>query len=73
MDKNLSPSGLGLSYVIHKRYDNESYSLSTPEGTILKKLYNGAKLKRYYYRSGQSLGTHGASKTGEEMIPDFCV
>jgi hypothetical protein len=34
-------------FVIHEVYSNNTYKLSTPDGNILKKRYNGSKLKSY--------------------------
>jgi transposase InsO family protein len=34
-------------FVIHRQFDNDTYKLSTPDGRIITKTYNGAKLKAY--------------------------
>lgn len=34
-------------FVIHHQFDNETYKLSTPDGRIITKPYNGSKLKLY--------------------------
>jgi hypothetical protein len=34
-------------FVIHEVYPNDTYNISTPDGVVLKKRYNGTKLKVY--------------------------
>ena len=34
-------------FVIHQQFDNGTYKLSTPDGRIITKTYNGLKLKAY--------------------------
>jgi hypothetical protein len=41
------------SYVIHRIFDNGTYELSTPDGQMLKKQYNGAKLKSFRHLNFQ--------------------
>ena len=41
------PKWLG-PYVIHQAYDNGTYVLSYLDGRIMKKRYNGQKLKNYH-------------------------
>lgn len=47
--QKFKPRWLG-PYVIHKRYSNGSYQLSTPDGEIMSKIFNGSKLKLYRHR-----------------------
>lgn len=47
--QKFKPRWLG-PYVIHKRYSNVSYQLSTPCGEVMPKIYNGSKLKIYKHR-----------------------
>jgi len=55
-------------YVIHRDFDNGSYKLNTPEGEILKKIYNSSKLKPFIEREHQFLPTSTVTEDGEEMI-----
>jgi hypothetical protein len=41
-------------YVVHMVFDNGTYELSTPEGSVLKKRYNGSKLKVYRHLDFQA-------------------
>ena len=34
-------------FVIHQQFDNGTYKLSTPDGRVITKTYNGSKLKAY--------------------------
>lgn len=65
--QKFKPKWIG-PYVIHQSFDNGSYRMSTPEGIIMKKLYNGAKLKRYYHHSKQVPSAAGALEPGEGII-----
>lgn len=56
-------------YVIHEKFDNRSYTLSSPDGSKITKPYNGSKLKPYYYSEHlQDPVDRVDQEPGEEMF-----